>query len=290
MEIVVEAHNLRKNYEDFALEDICLQVRRGSITGIFGPNGAGKSTLVKVLARQAPAHGGTVRLFGMAGAEHDRVVKNRLGYVPQEPAFFTDKTVRWTARFAAPYFDRWDGAGFAELLEQFRVNPLKRVKHLSGGEKKLLALALALSHGADLLILDEPTAGLDVLHRRALLDRLRRFVADGGRTVVVASHITDGLDDIAEDVLFLHRGRILLSEDKEDLLARWKWIQFKDGALDPAIEDSLSLLRAQPYGNRGLIGDFTAVRHALEPVLAAGEARVDNASLEDILLSLVTEA
>ena len=145
--------------------------------------------------------------------------------------FYPDKTVQWTARFAAPYFARWDGALFYQLLEQFKVNPLKKVKHLSGGQKKLLALAFAFSHGAELLILDEPTAGLDVVHRRALLDRLRAFVADGDRTVVVASHLTDGLDQIAEEVTFLDEGRVVMREDKDDLLSRWKWVHFKDGAL-----------------------------------------------------------
>ena len=126
--------------------------------------------------------------------------------MPQEPVFYPDKTVQWTARFAAPYFASWDGARFFGLLDEFRVNPLKKVKHLSGGQKKLLALAFALSHGAELLILDEPTAGLDVVYRRALLDRLRAFVADGDKAVIVASHVTDGLDEIAEEIHILRRG------------------------------------------------------------------------------------
>jgi ABC-2 type transport system ATP-binding protein len=210
--------------------------------------------------------------------------------VPQEPAFYPDKTVEWLARFSAPYFARWDGAGFYRLLDEFKVNPLKKVKHLSGGQKKLLALAFALSHGADLLILDEPAAGMDVVHRRALLDRLRAFVADGEKAVLAASHITDGLDEIAEDIWFLDDGRVVAHEDKDDLLARWKWVHFKDGALPKAIEERLIRVKRLPFGSSGLTGEYAELRGALAGPLASGDVRLDNATLEDVLLSFIKGA
>jgi ABC-2 type transport system ATP-binding protein len=163
-------------------------------------------------------------------------------------------------------------------------------EELSGGQKKLLSLAMALSHGAELLILDEPTAGLDVVHRRSLLDRLRAFVADGDKTVIVASHITDGLDEIAEDVWFLGDGRVALHEDKDDLLARWKWVHFTEGALPQAIADRLVRVRRLPFGSSGLTGEYGDLRNALAGPLASGDVRLDNASLEDILLSFTKGA
>jgi len=289
METILEARALTKDYEDFSLRGISLEVRRGSIAGIFGPNGAGKSTLIKVLTHQVPHRTGTVRVFGQSYEEHEPGIKNRIGYVPQEPAFYMDRSVRWTARFAAPYFANWDGSCFYKLLDDFKVNPLRQVKHLSGGQRKLLSLALALSHGADLLVLDEPTAGLDIVYRRALLDRLRAFVADGDRTVIVASHITDGLDEIAEDVWFLNDGRIVTHEDKDELLSRWKWIHFREGALPRAVEDRLKNVRRQPFGSSGLTDEFCELRDELATALAAGDARLENASLEDILLTQIKE-
>jgi len=287
---ILEARNVCKRYEDFSLTDVTLEVRRGSIAGVFGPNGAGKTTLMKLVANQVPFQAGTVRVFGQSYADREQDIKNRIGYVPQEPVFYTDKTVQWTARFAAPYFARWDGPGFYRLLDEFKVNPLKKVKHLSGGQKKLLALAFALSHQADLLILDEPTAGLDVVFRRALLDRLRAFVADGERSVIVASHVTDGLDEIAEDVHILHEGRTAMHEDKDELLSRWKWIHFRDGALGPHVVDRLSNVRRQPFGNSGLTGEFPALGPELAAALANGDVKIENAGLEDILVSLVKGA
>jgi ABC-2 type transport system ATP-binding protein len=290
MDTVLEATELTKHYEDFSLRSVSLAVRRGSIAGIFGPNAAGKTTLLKVLAGQTPAQTGAVRVFGLSYSEAEQDLKNRVGYVPQEPAFYPDKTVQWIARFAAPYFARWDGACFYKFLDEFKVNPLKKVKHLSGGQKKLLSVALALSHGAGLLVLDEPTAGLDVVHRRALLDRLRAFVADGDRTVLAASHITDGLDEIAEEIWFLDDGRVVAHEDKEDLLARWKWVHFKDGALPKAVEESLVRVKRLPFGSSGLTGDFLNLRGALAGPLASGDVRLDNATLEDVLLSFIKGA
>jgi ABC-2 type transport system ATP-binding protein len=290
MDTVIEAAGLTKHYEDFSLRSVGLTVRGGSVSGIFGPNAAGKSTLLRMLAGQTPVPAGTLRVLGGSYGSAEQDLKNRIGYVPQEPVFFEEKTVEWHARFAAPYFARWDGACFFHLLEEFRVNPLKKVKHLSGGQKKLLSLALALSHGADLLILDEPTAGLDIVHRRSLLDRLRAQAAAGEVTVVVASHITDGLDQIAEDITFLHDGRVVLQGGADDLMTRWKWILYKEGSVDRALEERFASVRHQPFGCRGLTNDFPAIRDALAPALASGDARLDHASLEDILLSFIKGA
>jgi ABC-2 type transport system ATP-binding protein len=290
MDTVVEARHLTKRYEDFSLQDVSLTVTRGTIAGIFGANAAGKSTLLKALGRQVPVQAGSLRVLGLTYEDAEEELKNRVGYVPQEPAFYPDKAVQWIARFVAPYFARWDGAGFYALLDEFKVNPLKQVKQLSGGQRKMLSLALAFSHGADLLILDEPTAGLDVLHRRALLDRLRAFVADGERTVIVASHITDGLDEISDDVWFLDGGRVVVHEAKDDLLARWKRVHFRDGALPQEVEDRLMRVKRMAFGSSGLTGEFPALREALAGPLARGDAKLENASLEDVLLSLIKGA
>lgn len=290
MDTVLEARNLAKRYEDFSLTDVTLSVRRGSIGGIFGPNGAGKSTLVKMLAYQAPIGSGTLRVLGTTLDESERELRNRIGYVPQESVFYPDRTVIWIARFSSPYFTRWDGARFYALLEEFKVNPHKKVKHLSGGQKKLLALAFAWSHDAELLVLDEPVAGLDVVHRRTILDRLRAFVADGDRSVLVASHVTDGLDEIADDVWFLDEGRVVMQGAKDDLQSRWKVVHFKDGALPKAVEDRLLSVRRHPFGASGLTDDYPKLRDALDGPVGRGDARTESASLEDILLSFIKGA
>ncbi|OGD23186.1 MAG: hypothetical protein A2Y69_09750 [Candidatus Aminicenantes bacterium RBG_13_59_9] len=286
MAAILEAQGLTKRYHGFTLKDISLEVPPGSITAFFGPNGAGKTTLVKLLARQIPASSGMVRVFGLSYDDREREIKNRVGYVPQDPVFYMERSAEFNARFAASFFERWDGGAFYRMLEEFRVSREKSVNRLSRGQKTLLSVALALSHGADLLILDEPTAGLDVIHRRAILERLRKFAADGEKAVVDSSHVTDGLEDIAEYIHFLSGGRLIFRAEKDELLARWKRVHFKNGALSPDLVGQLIDVRQQPFGSSGLTRDFSGLREHLAAGIAAGDVKVENARLDEILIAM----
>ena len=283
---ILEAKSLTKRFHDFTLMDISVEIPRGSIVAFFGPTGAGKTTLIKLLAHQIPANSGTVRVFGLGYEDREKEIKSRIGYVPQDPLFYQDRSVEFNARFAASFYERWDGGAFYRMLDEFRVGREKAVKRLSRGQKTLLSIALVLSHEADLLILDEPTAGLDIILRRAMLERLRNFVADGERTVVVSSHITDGLEDIAEYVKFLDDGRLVFQSEKDELLARWKRVHFKEGALPPAVVRQLVDVRQQPFGSSGLARDFSVLRDSLAAGIAAGDVKVENARLDDILIAM----
>ena len=283
---ILEATGLTKRYHDFTLKDVSVEVPAGCITAFFGPTGAGKTTLMKLLAHQIPATSGTVRVFGFGYDDREKEIKERIGYVPQEPNCYQNRSVEFNARFAASFFDRWDGGAFYRMLDEFRVGREKTFKLLSRGQKTLFALALALSHEADLLILDEPTAGLDAILRRSVLERLRTYAADGERAVIVSSHITDGLEEIAEVVNFLSDGRLVVRSEKDELLARWKRIHFKDGALPPDLVRELADVRRQPFGSSGLARDFPALRERLAPGIAAGDVKVENAKLDDILIAM----
>jgi ABC-2 type transport system ATP-binding protein len=284
---ILETKSLTKRYHEFTLRDISIEIPCGCIVAFFGPIGAGKTTLMKLLAHQIPASSGTVRVFGLGYDESEKEIKSRIGYVPQEPSFYQERSVGFNTRFAASFFERWDGGAFYRMLDEFRVSREKAIKHLSRGQKTLLSIALALSHEADLLILDEPTAGLDILLRRTILDRLRQFVADGKRTVVVASHITDGLEEIAEYVNFLDEGKLVFRSEKDELLARWKRIHYRERALDPALIRQFTDVRVQPFGSSGLTRDFSSVREQLAAGIAAGDVKVENARLDEILIAML---
>ena len=286
MAIILEAQGLTKHYDDFSLKDISFEIPSGCVFGVFGPTGAGKTTLMKLLVRQIPASSGTVRVFGLGYADREKEIKNRIGYVSQEPFFYQDRSVEFNARFAASFYERWDGGVFNRMLEEFRVGREKTFKRLSRGQKTLFAIALALSHEADLLVLDEPTAGLDVILRRTILERLRRFAAEEEKTVVVASHVTDGLEDVAEHINFLDNGKLVVRSDRDELLARWKRVHFKEGALPPDLVGQLADVRRQPFGSSGLTSDFPAIRGSLEAGIARGDVRIENTRLDDILIAL----
>jgi ABC-2 type transport system ATP-binding protein len=286
MEAIIEARDLCKRYEGFTLDKVSLTLSPGAILGVFGPNGAGKTTLIKILAGQFAADSGVVRLFHLGYDESEMEIKDRLGYCPQEPPYYPDYTLVEIARFVSPYYRRWDGNLLYGLLDRFCISPHKTFRLLSPGQRTLFSLALALCHQPDLLLLDEPAAGLDDANRRFLLDTLRAFAGAGDKAILISSHVSDGLDEVAEQVLFIGRGATLLAADKEDLLARWKWVHFRDGALTAALTAKLAAISRHPFGSAGLCSDFPALRAELSAAMAAGDVRVENARLSDVLIQL----
>lgn len=290
MPAVLETEHLTKRYWDFTLDDVSLAIEPGGITGIIGPSGAGKTTLIRSILHLVPPDGGEVRVFGLPFSEHEREIKNRIGFVNDEPLFPRGMTVEKIGRFVARFFERWNGSRFASLLAEFGIERRKKVKELSRGRRTLLSVAVALSHEADLFLLDEPTAGLDLVIRRRVLALLRALAEEEEKTVILASHNTEGLTEIADDIVFVDGGRIVLHQDKEDLLERWKWIHFRAGALARDVRARLARCEEQPFGSKGLTDDYPALRESLAEPIAAGEVRVENADLGDILISMIEGA
>jgi ABC-2 type transport system ATP-binding protein len=287
MNPILKVSDVVKHYDDFTLGSISFEMPAGSVVGVFGPNGAGKTTLLKALHRQIHPDSGSIEILGMDFEQSEKALKNLIGYVPQEPSFYWEKSVSWTARFVSRFYDEWDGAKFHRLLDYFKVNPLKKVKHLSRGQKTLLGIAIAFSHGAKLLVLDEPTAGLDMIIRRELLFHVRKFAGDHDCGVIIASHFTDGLDDICDYVYFMSQGKEVLYETRDELLDEWKWLHFKEGSIPDQLKDSLIGVEKHPFHVSGLTDSFEGVRQELTPGLSRGDIRLENATLDDILIALL---
>lgn len=285
---IVHLSNLTKRYQGFVLDRITLDVPPGCITGVFGPSGAGKTTLMRLIAGQLrPDVGDGILVFGLDYRGHEREIKNRIGHVSEEQIFYPDQSVAWTEAFLASCYDRWDSRGFREMLVEFGIDRSKKVKHLSRGRKTLLGIAVAMSHGAELLLFDEPTAGLDMVIRRRVLGRLRDFVSEDGRGVIISSHTTDALGDVADYVAILNEGRLVLHDEKDGLLSRWKWVHFREGALAPSVVRRLSRVDSRQLGVSGLSSDFESIRGALEDGIRRGDIKISNASLDDVLIALV---
>lgn len=282
---VLVTSGLTKRYGTFTLDGVSLTVPGGCITGIFGPSGAGKTTFAKLISDQMRPDAGSVSVFGLTYGESEKAIKNRVGYVGEEQYFYPDKSVAWTARFIATFYATWDWSRYGALAETFRIDQSLKVGKLSRGRRTLLALAFALSHGADLLILDEPTAGLDLVLRREILGLLRDFVSDEGRAVVLASHVTDAVGDVADYVALLGEGRLLLHAEKDELLSSWKWIHFKDGAIPGSIAASLHMAEGRAIGRAGLTRDFASIEPELRGAISAGDVRVTGVTIDDVLVA-----
>jgi len=286
MKKILEVTQLCRSYPGFDLKDVNLQVLPGSIHGLIGPSGAGKTTLMKLVMGQIQPNCGRVLVSGFAHPNDLKEIRCKIGFVGEDPPFQPRKRVGEIGHFVGSYFPRWDATCFNDLLKSFEIDPRARVEELSRGRKTLLSWAIALSHEADLLLLDEPAAGLDAIKRRQVLALMAEFVADGNRSAVITTHYTEGLAQLMDRVAILHRGRVLLSEDTEELLASWKWLLYRNEALSAELESLLVSKENGAFGNRGLLQNFPLHEDHLEPGRSAGDIQIGNASIDDILVSL----
>ena len=281
----VRVAGLRKRYEGFELRDVFFTLPRGYVMGLVGPNGAGKTTIIKLIMNLVRPDGGTIEVFGLDHRVHEEAVKARIGFVYDVPPFYGDATVRDTKRAVALFYPSWNEALFRELADRFQLPWKKKVKKLSNGMRTKLALALALSHDADLLLLDEPTTGLDPSFRRELLHGLSGLLQDEGKSILFSTHITTDLERIADYVTFLRNGRVILSTNVEEIKERWGVVRGDEqrlAALDPRIRHGA---RRRAHGMEVLTSDAAAAR------AACGEGVVvDPATFEDLVVLMDEEA
>ncbi|MFT3888429.1 MAG: ABC transporter ATP-binding protein [Arachnia sp.] len=269
---VVKTFPPRKGSDGFRLGPIDLAVPRGFVTGLVGANGAGKTTAIKIALGLTQPDGGAVSLIDKA----------RVGVVFDQPAYVADWTAAQTGRALAPFYPSWDGARFDELLRWAGIAPGKRVKELSRGMGMKLQLAVALAHGAELLVLDEPSSGLDPLARSQLLDFVADFMTDGSHAVLFSTHITSDLDRIADYVTLLSAGRVLEAVSRHDLVDGYRLVRGPASALSPELRPLCRGLREHAAGWEALLATEDTV--ALRP-----GAVVEPPSLEDIVVHLLKE-
>ena len=221
MTYLLEIDNLGKRYDDFELSGVSLTVEPGCVVGFIGSNGAGKTTTIKAVLGIIAADAGTVRLFGQpvtCGSAEMDAIKSRIGIVLDTCAFPDTCRVCDVGAIGRAAYREWDAAQFAALCDRFSLAPKKKVSELSRGMGMKLTLAFALSHNPELLVLDEATAGLDPIARDEVLDLFYDFMQEDSHAILLSSHITSDLDKIADHITFIHQGRVLLSEPRDELL------------------------------------------------------------------------
>ena len=219
---IVSVSNVNKRIEDFQLQDISFELPKGYIMGIIGQNGAGKTTLLNLLLHLYFPTTGQIRIDDMTYGENETQIKDEIGYVLNENVFSGELTLLQNAELYGKYYSHYSSELFIQYCESFSLMQDSKLKNCSKGEKLKFQFAFALSHRPKLLILDEPTANFDPEFREQFLHQITQFVSDGERSVILATHLTKDLDQIADYILFLQDGRQLCFQEKEDLLDNFR--------------------------------------------------------------------
>lgn len=225
-ELDIELVGLTKRFgSTLAVDDLSLSVKRGSTFGLIGPNGAGKSTTIRMLMGLLSPTAGSIRVLGRDVSDESQEIRQRVGYVPE--MHFMDRWMRVgeIAGFCRSAYTNWNDETCREMLNRFELDPDKKIKHLSKGMLVKLSLVLAVSHEPEMLVLDEPMAGLDPVAREEFLDGVLRTVCDRGQTVLLSTHSLDDIQRVADTVGFLYSGRMLVQRNIEELLAGTKRIR-----------------------------------------------------------------
>lgn len=269
-------NGLTKRYQDFTLDGVSFTVPQGSIVGLIGENGAGKSTTLHAVLGLIGRDGGTVELLGLPDTALDDGVRNQIGVVFDGNSYPEMLTPRKLGRVMGKIYRTWDPDRYAALLQQLALPADKRIKALSKGMKMKLALAVAFSHHAKLLVLDEATSGLDPMVRDEVLDVFNDFTRQADHTVVLSSHIVSDLEKICDYIAFLHRGRLVLFEEKDRLLEEYAIVKLDPQQLQELNPAAIAGVKEGPYGAEAL------VRRQQIPAQFVTE----HTNLEDIILFL----
>jgi len=271
--------NLTKTYKGFKLDNISFELPKGCIMGLIGENGAGKTTTIKLILDTIKRDSGTIEVLGEDNRKNFKEKKEDIGVVLDEAYFpegFTAKNVNTVMKNT---YKRWDQELFCDYLNRFSLPRDKAFKDFSRGMKMKLAIAVALSHNAKLLILDEATSGLDPIARDEILGIINEYTRDEDNSVLISSHIVSDLEKICDYIAFLHKGKLVFCEEKDVLLERYGILKCSKSDFAAIAPDAIKGKRENSY----------CVEALVERAEIPTGFSVEKASIEDIILYLARE-
>ena len=226
-DLAIQLTGVNKHFNYFDLKDINLELPKGQIMGFVGANGAGKSTTIRLIMGLMQADSGQVSVMGMNMPEMQTQVKQRVGFSSEEMKLYGSKNLGWHIKFIKSIYPHWDDKYAKELLGRFDLNLEQNIKQFSKGQHIKAQLLLVLARKPDLLVLDEPTTGLDPVARQEVNQELALILNDESRTVLFSSHNTADVEKISDQITFIDRGAIINTDNKESFLDNWKRIQLE---------------------------------------------------------------
>ncbi len=288
IDLAIVMSGVSKTYRFFSLDNIHLKVPEGQIMGLIGPNGAGKSTTIRILMGLVHQDSGEVRVLGHRMPAEQVAAKWDIGFASEDMRLYDMMTVGWHMAFIASIYASWDPAYAQLLLKRFGLRAEQKVKGLSHGQRVKVTLLLVLARKPKLLVLDEPTTGLDPVARHEILRELTAVMKDEGRSVLFSSHNTQDVEQISDQITFIDRGRIIDSMDKEIYLDRWRRLRLEvpsgialpalPGIIDVKQDGRLAIATANAFDSD--------LAHAYEST-GARVQRIETMTLEEIFVANV---
>lgn len=285
MENILEVNNLTKHFSGFSLDYICFSLPKGFIMGFIGPNGAGKSTTIKLLLNLLKKDGGEITIFGLDSIRDELTIKNRIGFVFEESFYYEDLSIDEIIRIIRPHYPKWDNEVFNRWMKTFQIHTRQKIKEMSKGMKMKLSLAIALAHHAELLIMDEPTTGLDPIVRSEFLDLLTRLLQDENMGIFFSTLIVSDLVKIADYITFINDGKILFSENKGQILEEFKLVKGDKELLTSSVRAAFIGIRENSFGFEGVLR-----KRELLPQELREHVLLERPTLEEIMLYTVKGA
>lgn len=213
----VELKNINKKFNDFSLDNLNLNINKGYITGFIGSNGSGKSSAIRIMMNLTRPDSGDLKIFGLNYDKHEKEIKQRIGFVYDSNIYYEGLNLLDIQKIVAPSYRNWNKKSYFYYIEKFNLPKNKPLKSFSKGMQMKASLAVALSHDPELLIMDEPTAGLDPLFRRELLNILQDIMINENRTIFFSTHITSDLEKVADYIAFIKNGKLIFNHSINDL-------------------------------------------------------------------------
>lgn len=275
----LEIKDITKEYKGFSLKNISFSLPKGFIMGLVGPNGAGKTTIIKSIMNLVNLKSGEINVFDENWKENEISIKDRIGFVYDDCCAFEDFSIDENKKIIAPFYSKWNEEKFKFYIDKFNLNPKKKVKELSKGQKMRFSLAIALSHDAELLILDEPTSGLDPVFRSELLDLLFDLISEEELSILYSTHITTDLEKLADYITFINDGRVEFSKEKDLLLEEYFLVKGPIDILDNEIKKDLISIRKSRYNFEALSNKREKLKNKYREKLI-----FERASLDDIVI------
>lgn len=276
----LELKHVSKTYKDFHLDDLSLTLPGGCILGLVGENGAGKSTTIKMILNIIHKDGGEITILGKDSVKDSLNIKEDVGVVLDDNGIPGALNAKKLDKIMKAIFKKWDSEYYFQLLNRLKVPVKKSYGEFSRGMKMKMGIAIALSHAPSLLILDEATNGLDPIAREEVMELLFDFTRDESHSILISSHIVSDLEKICDYIAFLHKGKLLLMEEKDVLLEEYGIVHMKESDLSAISKEAVIGKKVSPYGAEVLVRkDKVPAGFTVSPV-----------SIEDLFVFMIKEA